>query len=799
MMKLIRKQLSVTARRWVTPAKPAAPRRNADLEEALMTRSRGWIVGFVVLAGLAAGPTAAHAQTLSPLGDQRVLVIPIKHTPPFCPDNGQSCPAGIPQALTSQPGAPNPRNSAARLGRILDRGLNAQYAFASYGSVHVAIRVVANPGSSDGWWTPPRSVQAYANAPSNFGSGGIVHDAIENILTRAVERRVISLAEVARHGRVLVVDNWSSRGGQASGITPQPYNVAGRTLRFTASINAEDANDDQLVAVAKHEFGHQMFLDYDLYSTPCLGDGDGDGVARRDELGPCACPLRDPGATQTPALGTQADCVGRWDSMAYDTPGISFSSHTRMLAGWMRGSDPYVRTVDAAGFRGTVSLRPLNRVPVAGRTSVLRMTSLIGTTLSAVERFVGVGSGNGFVGYQGECRRRESDDAGLLAEGPFLREGVVLSYVDEGRGGNKSMYVVRRTPDEHHDTAVLEPGETYTNPTTGLTFTMAGFGPDGDCIVDVNWSPARASATAAPVARDVVRMAGRVDLAGRRSSTAIFSAGAVALGNGTLRRLAEPRPGRSNALRLPYENPGSKASGTGRATLRVSEPYTAGADCGELGAPVGRVAARTALKSVPAGRQRTGRLQWRPRRASSYGLSITLSGRGDATQGDDLLTSAFAHQTHRIGRERPTAQRFAVRLMVPRGCRSPVRFDITPVALAAGWSISVKGTTASVAPGRSRIATVSVRAPGGARPGSTAIPLVVRATSGGDPGEHHPLYPASHALQPVGGLDVLARVVRGSARAGAFVLSKAALPARPAPQYGRFPFPKPWESLASQP
>lgn len=745
------------------------------------------ISGAIALAAAAAA--AGPAQALSPLGEQRTLVIPIKYAQPYCPAGDQPCPSGLSALLDPQPGAPNPRLDAATLGQVLDRGLNAQYRFASYGAASIAVRTVVNPDSADGWWTPPRSPQAYSQA-NLWYPGGLGVDAIETVLTQAVERGVIAIDEVARHGRVIVIDNYARRGGQSSGVVPKLYNVAGRQLLFTASVNAIDVNDDQLVAVSKHELGHQLFLDYDLYSTPCGGDANGDGRVDPAERVPCACPLQDPGALQTPQLGTAADCVGRWDTMAYDTPGITFSSHTRMLAGWIPANAPQVRTVDATRFRGTVSLWPLERVPARGRISVLRLTSELGWRQAFQRNAVAGRRTDRYVGYQAECRQRENDDLGLLDSGPLLRPGVVLSYIDEARGGYKSMYVVRRTPDEHHDAAMLEPGETYSNPTTGLMFTMAGFADDGSCLVDVNYNPGRISNVAAPVAPGALRLADSLDLLGRDASTLLFAAGGLRVGDSGARRMRAPHAGRVQDLGITVIDTGAKPSSGARATLHVSEPYTATAPCGT---PVlGRRAGSVALPTIAGGRSRTAHLRWRPPRASSYGLSVQLSGRGDASTRDDLLTSAFAFQRHTAGATTPRT--FSVRLVAPRACGRPTTFTITPASLPAGWRIAVTGLATPVAAGSTRIATVTVTAPKDAKPGSIAIPLVVSAPGGPATRDEHPLYPLSRAPRPVGGLDVLAQVVRRGRRPGPFVIAAGAVPPAPRPQPGLFALPAPWST-----
>lgn len=77
--------------------------------------------------------------------------------------------------------------------------------------------------------------------------------------------------------------------------------------------------------------------------------------------------------------------------------------------------------------------------------------------------------------------------------------------------------------------------------------------------------------------------------------------------------------------------------------------------------------------------------------------------------------------------------------------------------------------------------------------------LVVEASGGDQATDRHPLYRAGQELHPVGGLDVLARVVRGRGRPRAFVLSPSMLPARPARRFGLFSFREPWQSLIPAP
>jgi hypothetical protein len=727
-----------------------------------------------LLAGmmLALFGVPSDAPAFSTYGAQHTLVIPIEYGKP-CPDDTLPCPA-MTQAITS------PRLRASDLFKVLDDGVNRHYLFGSYGRMFFDFRVVANPDSANGYWPATNSPQVYAlrrNFADSSG-GGLGDDAVLQTLGQAIDRGVISLHQVLRYDRVLVVDNWHARGGQSAGPFPITYRLRGREWPVTMAAVRPDVSDAQLVSVAKHELGHEVFLNYDLYSTPC--DPDGNGI-----WDPCRCPLVEPGSVAERLPNFSGDCIGLWDTMGADLPDVGFGAFSRVAGGWLDPDDPWVRTVrvPAPAFSGRIVLRPLEATPVRGRTSLLRLPyfSLVDIVRGAPDDIAtAYGTAPPFLGYQAECRRQISGDERLPST------GVVLTWLDDRRArGGKPIHAVRAYPRQPANSAILRTYDTYRNAETGLELTVEPSPPgDDSCVISVNYGPERRANLAGLVAPGPGRADWRTDLIGDQLPTSLFMAGGVGIGPKTdgLRPIA-PEAGAQQTLRFAYANAGTARSRGGTAKLRVSQPYAAAPPCGP--APTGRPAGSTALARVPAGDLAVGELRWTPRSGGSAGLTVDLDGRKDASRADDAITSAFAFQTHRI-EGAPKPERVAIELTVPGGCPGAAAFDVVPLAVPKGWEVQ-ELRDVTVGAGEERVVRIGVRPPRGAREGTVSIPLAVSATDPGDPGEGVGL----PEPRPVGGIDVVARVVRGDGAPPPFRLTPTML-RRPAKAPDTtFPLPQP--------
>lgn len=693
-----------------------------------------------------AGPlvdTMSSAQ-MSSVGEQPALVLLVKYGQPDCLRAGAPC---SPERFST---IGPPRHAAREWQEILNQRVNERYRAASYGRVHWAFRVVADPRSPDGWWSAPHNVQQYA-AARNFGPNGIVSDAATTLLNLAIRRGAITERDVARHHRLLVIDNYHSRGGQEGGgvlryTVPTPRRPL--VIETTAAVAAENSNDSEALTAIIHELGHQLG-EPDLYSTPCDYDGDGN-------LDPCRCPNIEPGGVARSLLGGGSDCVGWWDTMALDAIDRSFGAYTRMIAGWLSTAEPTTRMINARRFSGTVRLWPVERLPRSDRPTALRLTQLSDDDLvrtRLLARLLALlGSRLPYVGYQAECRRAENDDAGAP------KSGVLLAWVDDSRPRDHPEQIVRSSSTQHIDEAVLEPGESYTNYTTGLWFSMRGFDQDGSCIVDANYTPPLLPNIGAPFAPIVGREPHRFVL---RTSTPVFTATGIALGPQNRSRLEPiaPEKGHLEFLRFGVANRGTAPAAGGTATVRVAQPYAVTEDCGAEARPSAPVAARVKLPALRPGAGAIVGTPWRSRGSDSTGISITMQMPKDSVGSDNEIRSAFTFQTHSLASGNAVReQRSTVVLRAARNCKHEVSFLAVPLFVPPGWLVDINGADTPLRPGATRRVTIGVRAPTSAKAGTVVIPVEFRTAPAGlwDPtaaGEGDP--------EANGGIDVIARVVRG--------------------------------------
>ena len=102
-----------------------------------------------------AGPlvdTMSSAQ-MSSVGEQPALVLLVKYGQPDCLRAGAPC---SPERFST---IGPPRHAAREWQEILNQRVNERYRAASYGRVHWAFRVVADPPRTDGWWSGPHNQQ----------------------------------------------------------------------------------------------------------------------------------------------------------------------------------------------------------------------------------------------------------------------------------------------------------------------------------------------------------------------------------------------------------------------------------------------------------------------------------------------------------------------------------------------------------------------------------------------------------------------------------------------------------------
>ena len=710
------------------------------------------LAGALAAVALSAPPAAAG----SPFGVQHLIVVLIEH-----PHNGCPIPAGTP---TNVPQCP--RYTASQWQTIFQRDVDAWFRAESYNQTSFQVHVLVDPDTADGWWPAPRSQDEYKTHDAFTQVGSIGRDAGEVVMGQALDKGVVTPAELQQpNNRLIMMDNFHARGGTTYAIGGTiTYHPNGIAYTTSTSLIPEAANDQEAKSLAEHELTHQLGAP-DLYQQPC--------------------DLFIPGDIHDHRSGQDNDCVGPWDHMALDFWGYpGYGAYTRQRLRYLNpASTTAVREVSNA-FSGTVTLDPVERP--AGGALVLRVPN--DSFLTAIQKAFGIPGP--YRGFMVECRRRIVDDTGIPAE------GALVTYYDPSRAAYAPITVARQ-PFGGVSTAVLStPGASYANSALGVKFTYAGHSASGGCIVDVNktrrfYFDYVAIGAMSSVLDSSAAFGGPQGFSGFAGNGVLVS-GAGRPGNagraerGHRKGIVQPvTRGKRATIRFQYANTGTRKAHGGTATVRVTDPYAVSV-CGKP--ERGRVVGKVRLKSLKPGHLATGKVSFVPRSNGPIGVTVSIarSGKGPAFAKSEE-TGSLAFVTASSTRKKAKATKTTVRVTSSKkGCAGPVLVDLVPLVQPDGWTFTVKGGDRPLAPGRKARLTLVAKPPVGAKASATQVPVAVQVGEAHHPGDLEvPYGRGAGDLQLLGGLDLMLRVGKPG-HAPPFVLAgPAVLP--PATSYPAAP------------
>ncbi len=670
-----------------------------NIEDRLNTRSSLGVLRCLLL--LAAASVRPASAAPSPIGPQRVIVIPINlgtTLDELCPHGpfafGRPCPFDSNTAMVYQ----KPRHTAHEWDTLLNDYGRRFWQLASYGQAQAGFTVLENPDSQDGWWTPPHSAQDYENNADFYVDSkfwGYVEDpargAIDAVCAQPLPFYQYFCSILGQYDRIIVMTNKKARGGvtnSTNGINTITVNtVTQGNLAFTASLVNESYSDSDALSALLHEFGHQLGIPV--------------------HYGDCA-------AAYTPKVQGAVECAGPWDIMGDDTYWTQPTGYSRFNRGWIAPQTTLTYALLTQPFSTLTFIRPVEVAP-NGVPNLIRLPTSLPNSIN-------------FYGYHVECRRNINGDEGLYPQSVGIPgEGLLVTSVHEGAGPS-FMHVVRPTfPPGPLTLAALQPGDSFTDAQRGLFIRLNGYAGDGvDALCDVE-----VDYLAPPVTGPIVLWQNRVTT-GPVSGFGSYDIGwnhpapQGAAGGAPTDALAQAPlwPGHNNVLFVRAHTTGTLPVDDAALDVSITQPALFSSECGSPSLGDVRQVELSPVDPVEGG---SASLDFEPHPGS---VGIQLVAPADGASGRDasnVVKSRFAYQFFRAGSPRPQVTRFA--LSANDGCEGETLFRVTPAVVPAGWRVSVSPEIVALMPGEETTVRVVVRPPDGAQPGANAdIGIAVEET-----------------------------------------------------------------------
>lgn len=719
--------------------------------------SRAALVAMIAAVLLPASVRADNPFSASPLGVQKVLVIPVEFpTTNPCPDPNASCPVDM-NWFTTAIGPP--RHSPAEWEVLLNTVATGYWRNSTYNQTDFQFTVLANPNSRDGWWPAPHSLQDYSRNCDKYGncsqwypksnsppSYPFVPDATASVVQAICSNPILVLAGVCSglqdFNRLVIITNAHSFGGQSIG-NDYPYTIDTGTALGTLTVSASAVNEgtsDADIAALLHELGHQMG-ELSHYGD-CSHYFDYSSLNSVIPTGPIGC------------LGTGWGLMGLSDSF------VQPSGYSMVSRGWIDPNSTLTYDLLAGPFARTVDLNPLE----------------VSTTPNVIRLSLGDLSWPQFLGYYVECRERIGEDVPdpfpSVGVGTLPDVGVLVTNVHEFSVSDAifpapAHHVERALlPYDHIGSATLKPGDTFSVPILGLSVRFNGYvGAAGRGANPCSISIANLEPLPPPSSR-FIRFAGSVVLDpqyGQLSDSASIPVD-VGLGSSIAAvpavqlpiPVVSPWVGHHNPVLVRVHNRSMGPVEDVKVRVTASQPAVVSDTCG---AGFGRPALNGVIRRIGPASSGVASLDWMPAESGSVSLDVTAT--GPANQIDASSRFAFEfHHAETLGRGQVT--RFGVAL--DPGCPAPESLEVAPAIQIPGWQVLVSPSSIALGPGEKAMVDVRVVPPPTARVGEHAeIPIVVQRLgtdfpyTGDDP---NLIAPGVH-FDALGALTILARVTGG--------------------------------------
>ena len=639
---------------------------------------------IAALALLPLGTFADQPFTSSPLGPQKVLVIPVEYPAGnACPNVSETCPTGLPAWYAANIGPP--RHSAAQWENLLNSVAGSWWQQTSYGQTSFQFTVLSDPQTADGWWPPPHSMQDYArnndlwynSSTNNPSSYAVVPDVTASVVQSICSNPLLFLVceILPSYNRLVVLQNVHAFGDQSLG-NDFPFTIPTGTSLGNLVVSASWANEDTSdagVTSLMHELGHQ--------------------AGELSHYGDCAAYFSFTSFNSTlPSSG--AECISGWDIMGLSYSFTQFSGYSRVSRGWINaGSTPSFDLISGGPFSQTFVMNPLEVAPTSTNPGVIRLS-------------IGDFSWGTFLGYFVECREPIGGDRPSpfpsIPVNTIPDRGVLITSVHEfsvsDNPGAPAHHVERTLlPIDQLGNATLKPGQTFSDSVLGLSIRFNGYVGGDSQIQQCSVSIANQESLPSPQQKSI-RFAGSAVLNGVAQALDTASISSDIALNQLITAdskvelpipVVAPWPRHTNRIlvRVHDRSKGSVENIT--VAVGVQQPAVITNTCGanQTIANLGTVE----LDRIARGSSALAALDWKAAEDESASLEATATGPSNQIH----TTSRFAFQFHHQD-SAAAGIRTQFKVASDPRCMMAETYFVAPAVSLPGWGVEVSPSVLSL-------------------------------------------------------------------------------------------------------